>query len=96
MIGSFRDRATKDIFDGQSTKAARRCLPLPLWDKAGIKLDRLDEAVTVGELRTPSNRLEKLSGDRSGQYSIRINRQYRICFRWFDGDAWDVEITDYH
>ena len=69
---------------------------MELWSNASVKLDSLDEAVDIGDLKTPSNRLQKLSGDRDGQYSIRINRQYRICFVWAEADAWDVEITDYH
>lgn len=96
MIRSFRDRETRDVFEGRATKRARRRLPLELWEKAGLKLDGLDEAVRIRELNTSSNHLEKLSGDRAGQYSIRINRQYRVCFRWAKADAWDVEITDYH
>ena len=58
--------------------------------------DRLDAVWDLNQLSIPSYRLEKLRGDRAGQYSIRINRQYRICFRWKAPDAWDVEITDYH
>jgi proteic killer suppression protein len=96
LIRSFRDRETKDIFEGRDTKRARRRLPLPLRAKARRRLDRLDEIISLRELGAPTNRLEKLSGDREEQYSIRINRQYRICFRWVDTDAWDVEITDYH
>ena len=61
------------------------------------RLDTLNRANSLGELRTPNgNRLETLSGDRAGQHSIRINRQWRICFRWDNGDAYDVEIVDYH
>ncbi|BCX89884.1 hypothetical protein MIN45_P2258 [Methylomarinovum tepidoasis] len=57
----------------------------------------IHNAATIEDLRSPpGNRLEKLTGNRSGQYSIRINQQWRICFRWEEGDAWDVEITDYH
>lgn len=59
-------------------------------------MDQLDAATDPGQLATPSNHLEALSGDRQGQYSIWINQQYRICFAWHDGDAWDVEIVDYH
>lgn len=59
-------------------------------------MDMIDAATDPGQLATPSNHLETLSGDRRGQLSIRINRQYRICFTWDDGDAWDVEIVDYH
>ena len=61
------------------------------------RLDTLNRANSLGELRNPNgNRLETLSGDRAGQHSIRINRQWRICFRWDNGDAYDVEIVDYH
>ncbi len=101
MIRTFRDRATKAIFQGGSLspkegKRARKRLPTPLWKRAQAKLDQLDAAEEPGHLATPSNRLEALTGDREGQYSIRIDRQYRICFTWRDGDAWDVEIVDYH
>ena len=61
------------------------------------KLDQLNQAVVLGDLRAPpSNRLEKLKGERAGQYSLRINDQYRVCFRWEDGKAHDVEVVDYH
>jgi proteic killer suppression protein len=61
------------------------------------KLDQIDASVAIDDLRAPpGNRLEKLKGDRAAQWSIRINDQWRICFRWHDGDAWDVEIVDYH
>lgn len=61
------------------------------------KLDLLDASANINDLLVPpGNRLEKLSGDRAGQWSIRVNDQWRICFRWQDGDAWDVEIVDYH
>lgn len=59
-------------------------------------MDEIDAATDIGQLATPSNRLHSLSGDRKREYSIRINRQYRVCFEWKDGDAWEVEITDYH
>lgn len=96
LIKTFRTRATRDIFEGSATQRARRCLPEELWPHARMKLDGLDAATDLRHLRLPSNRLEKLVGDRSGEYSVRINRQYRICFRWSEADAWDVEITDYH
>jgi proteic killer suppression protein len=96
MIRSFEDRGTRDIFEQNDTKAARRALPQQIWPRAQAKLSRLDVAADLRELNTPSNRLEKLSGNREGQHSIRINRQYRICFGFRDADAWDVEITDYH
>lgn len=96
LIRTFRAGATRDIFEGRESKRARRCLPEELWPRARLKLDEIDAATNLGQLRLPSNRLEKLVGDRSGGFSIRINRQYRICFRWADADALDVEITDYH
>ena len=75
---------------------ARKRLPTQLWKEARAKLDEIDAATDPRQLATPSNHLEALSGDREGQHSIWINRQYRICFTWRDGDAWDVEIVDYH
>lgn len=101
MIRSFRDRETKAVFEGgnadpKNAKRARRRLPTQLWKRARAKLDQIDAATDPAQLSTPSNRLEKLSGDRAGQWSIRINRQYRACFEWKDGDAWNVEVVDYH
>ena len=96
MIISFRDRGTEDIFDGENTKAARKTLPLQLQEKAGSTLDRLNSAVSLRSLSLPGLHLEKLRGDRAGQHSIRINDQYRICFRWTESGAKDVEIVDYH
>lgn len=96
MIRSFRDRGTEDVFDGDPSKAARRTLPVQLHEKGGQVLDRLNSAVSLASLRLPGLRLEKLKGDREGQCSIRINDQYRVCFRWKDEAAEDVEITDYH
>lgn len=96
MIISFRNRGTEDIFDGDNTKAARRTLPSHLHEKAGGTLDRLNSAVSLRSLSLPGLRLEKLKGDRSGQHSIRINDQYRVCFRWTEAGAEDVEIVDYH
>jgi len=91
------DRGTQDIFNGISSKRARRTLPSELHVKAAELLDRLNAAAKPGDLRTPaSNRLEELSGDRKGQHSIRINDQYRICFTWNEGEAQNVEIADYH
>lgn len=71
-------------------------LPLELWKRARAKLDEIDAATAPGQLATPSNKLHRLRGDRSGQHAIRINKQYRICSEWREGDAWNVEITDYH
>ena len=97
MIESFRDRAAEDIFDGVDSSAARRACPPPLWPTARRKLDQINRVREPAELAVPpGNRLERLRGDRAGQLSIRINDQYRICFRWEGEDAHDVEITDYH
>ena len=97
MIRSFKNEGTEDIFNGVNSKAARRLLPPHLWKIAGRKLDLLDAAVTLEDLRIPpGNRLETLKGDREGQYSIRINERYRICFIWTDEGPKDVEIVDYH
>ena len=96
MTLTFRDRGSEDIFDGDNTKAARRTLPVELHDSAAGKLDRINSAVSLNSLSLPGLNLEPLKGDRIGQYSIRINRQYRICFRWTDKGAEDIEIVDYH
>lgn len=97
MIVSFRDRATEDIFNGVTGKEARKTLPADLWRIAARKLDQLDSVTTIDELKIPpGNHLEKLKDDRAGQFSIRINKQYRICFIWTDAGPDDVEITDYH
>jgi toxin HigB-1 len=97
VIGSFRDRGTEDVFDGDNTRAARRTCPQVNWPPARRKLDQLNRVDRLTDLRIPpGNRLEALPGHRAGQHSIRINQQYRICFVWRDGDAYDVEITDYH
>lgn len=97
MIRSFADQATRDIFDGRDTKAARKACPRTLWTVALRKLDRLNQAEELTDLRVPpGNRLEKLRGDRAGQYSIRINDQFRVCFDWTEQGPADVEIVDYH
>ncbi len=96
MIESFKNQGTEDIFNGKSTKDARQACPPNVWRHASRKLDMLDSAININDLRSPpGNRLEKLKGDRSGQYSIRINDQYRICFTWFNKPG-EVEITNYH
>lgn len=93
MIKGFRDRDTQKVFERQRV----RRWSLELQRAALRKLLILDAAETLNDLRSPpGNRLEKLAGDRAGQYSIRINDQWRICFRWYEGDAYDVEIADYH
>ena len=97
MIRSFADRATEDIFNGESTNRARKACPLELWPTARRKLTQINRVQALRELSVPpGNRLERLKRDRSGQHSIRINDQFRICFRWEEGYADDVEITDYH
>jgi proteic killer suppression protein len=97
MIKSFGNRATEDIFNGKVSRAAMKVCPKKLWKIAFRKLDQLDSVSSLDELRVPpGNRLESLSGNRKGQYSIRINDQYRICFKWVESEPDDVEITDYH
>jgi len=96
-IRSFADRGTEDVFDGVASKAARRVCPQQLWKKAQRKLDDINQVRHYADLKTPpSNKLHELKGDREGQWSIAINDQYRICFRWDGTEAFDVEITDYH
>ena len=93
MIQSFADKVTAAIFAGQEV----RRLPPPVQETARRKLKLIDAAVSLESLRVPpGNRLEALRGDRRGQWSIRINDQWRICFRWDRGDAFDVEVVDYH
>lgn len=97
MIKTFRDEGTEDIFYGRDTKKARKCCPVSIWRIARRKLDLLDSAITLSELRVPpNNQLEALEGDRLGQHSIRINKQYRVCFVWHETGAFQVEVTDYH
>ena len=97
MIRSFVDSGTEDIFNGADTRAARRTCPKSLWPTVRRKLDQLNRVRDLAELAIPpGNRLEGLRGNRVGQHSIRINEQYRVCFRWENGYADQVEITDYH
>ncbi|MGI2028701.1 type II toxin-antitoxin system RelE/ParE family toxin [Endozoicomonas acroporae] len=97
MIISFRDKATEDLFNGIASRHARKACPQSLLRIVRRKLDQLDSAVLLDDLKVPpGNRLEALTGDRKGQYSIRLNDQYRICFAWSDSGPADVEITDYH
>jgi len=97
VIQNFRTKGTEDIFNGIHSREARRTCPEVLWRVAVRKLDQLDSVEMVNELRIPpGNRLEELSGDRSGQYSIRINDQYRVCFIWTNSGPDQVEIVDYH
>ncbi len=97
MIGSFHDRGTEDVFDGRVSSSARRKCSSAVWAIARRKLDQLNRVRELRELAVPpGNNLEALRGDRRGQFSIRINDRYRICFRWGSGHAYEVEITDYH
>ena len=97
MIQTFADKGTEDVYDGVDSSGARKKCPKALWLIARRKMDQVNRAVDLNDLSVPpGNRLEKLKGDRQGQSSIRINQQYRICFRWENGDAYKVEIADYH
>jgi proteic killer suppression protein len=97
MIRSFRDAGTEDIFNGANSRAARQACPESLWKVAFRRLDQLDSVASLADLRVPpGNQLESLTGDRKGQFSIRINRQYRICFYWTELGPEHVEIVDYH
>lgn len=92
MIHGFRCRDTELLANDQPVRRFR-----PIERVARRKLELLASAIALQDLRSPpGNRLEALKGDRAGQHSIRINDQWRICFRWFDGNAHDVEIVDYH
>lgn len=93
MIRNLADKETEKVWNGTGS----RRLPADIQPVARRKLRMLNNATSLKDLRIPSaNRLEALKGDREGQHSIRINDQWRICFRWSDGDAHDVEIVDYH
>ncbi len=97
MIQSFKNQATEDLFNGAATKAALKLCPRNLWNIVSRKLDQMDSIVSLNELRVPpGNHLEGLKGDRKGQHSIRVNDQYRICFKWTESGPSDVEVTDYH
>ena len=93
MIASFRDKRTAAVFQGQMPKG----FPSDIAIAARRKLRVLDAAARLDDLRVPpGDRLEALAGDRAGQHSIRINDQWRVCFVWADGNAYEVEIVDYH
>lgn len=93
MIKTFKDHETLKIYQRQRS----RKLPSDIQQAALRKLRMINNAVSINDLRVPpANRLEKLSGDREGQWSIRINDQWRVCFQWEGSDAYDVEIADYH
>jgi proteic killer suppression protein len=96
-IHSYRDKGTRDIAAGANSKPARRSLPVDLHELARRRLAFLSASQSLDDLRArPGLNLHALVGDRKGQYAIRINEQFRICFHWIAGDAMDVEITDYH
>jgi proteic killer suppression protein len=93
VIKGFADKETERLFRGRRSRA----VPEQVRERAESKLRVLNAAADMNDLRVPpGNRLEKLRGDREGQWSIRINEQYRVCFTFEGGDAYDVEITDYH
>jgi proteic killer suppression protein len=91
MIRSCKDRETEKLLRRHASRKFQR-----IERAARLKLGFLDAAATLKDLTLPGLRLEKLTGGRAGQYSIRINDQYRICFRWREGDVYEVEVTDYH
>ena len=92
-MDKFKDGLTRQIFEGKAVKG----LSLDLLRKAVIKLTMVEAAMDIRELAIPpSNRLEKLKGDRAGQWSIRVNEKYRICFEWREGRACEIEFVDYH
>jgi proteic killer suppression protein len=96
-IRHFKNKGTEDINYGRATKEAFRILPKELHRRAQVKLARLRAVISIQDLQEiQGNRFEKFTGDRKGQYSIRINDQYRICFNWEKGNAVDVVIIDYH
>ena len=93
VIKTFADKPTKDLYENGKSKR----FPPDMWERALRRLEYLDLATSLIDLKVPpSNRLHKLERNRAGQYSISINDQWRVCFRFEDGDAYDVEITDYH
>ena len=97
MIRSFAGTATKDLFHGVDSRAARATCPVELWPVLRRKMTQLNRVADLRELAIPpGNRLERLTGSRRGQHSIRIHQQYRFCFRWEAGHADEVEVTDYH
>jgi toxin HigB-1 len=96
MIISFSDKATADLYHGRATRRVRRFLP-SLKQPALRKLDMLDAADILNDLREPpGNHLEALKGNLDGYYSIRVNDQWRIVFKWKDNNAYEVSLTDYH
>lgn len=96
MIKSWNLQGTADLWDGSNTKDARK-IPRELWNMIRRKLDALDAAADLQDLQfPPGNRLHPLKGDQRGRHAISVNDQYRISFRWKDGNAWEVRCEDYH
>jgi len=97
MIVSFANKGTEDVYNGVGSPSARRTCPSALWPIARRKLDQIESAPFLEDLRAPpGNRLERLRGNRRGQHGVRVNERYRICFRWTSQGAEHVEIVDYH
>jgi len=97
LIKSFSDKGTEDVFNRKRSKEARRVCPEQIWRVAQRKLDQLNTVISLGSLRIPpGNELEALKKERTGQHSIRINDQFRVCFVWTEEGPERVEITDYH
>lgn len=95
VIKSFADQTTQDIYDGADTKVARK-IDKRIWPVVVRKLDILNAAVSLNDLKSPGNQLEKLKDDLAGRWSIRVNDQYRIIFRFYEGNATDVACKDFH
>ena len=97
MTRSFADTGSEDVYNGRNTGAARAVCPRQLLSVAARRLDQLDSAEALNDLRLPrGNRLEALLGNRKGQHSIRVNQRYRVCFRWSEQGPSEVQIVDYH
>jgi toxin HigB-1 len=93
MVKSFKDKETEKVYSREGS----RKLPIDIQQVALRKLRMINNAKNLNDLRIPpANNLEKLKGNREGQYSVRMNSRWRICFKWEDGDAHEVEIADYH
>jgi proteic killer suppression protein len=96
VIRSFADETAADLFRERNSRAAR-CVPRDLWRAAQRKMKSIDVAARLDDLTIPAgNRLEKLRGDQAGRHGIRINDQFRVTFRWEEGDAHEVRVEDYH
>jgi proteic killer suppression protein len=96
LIQSFGDKTTADLFREQNTRSARR-VPREIWRSLQRKLKLVDAAAKLDDLAaSPGNRLELLKGDQAGRHSIRVNDQYRVTFRWENGNAYEVRVEDYH